>query len=256
MAKGFFFGIKLKQEVMDFVKKLLFAGLILMVAGCNRSTESGLTTVKVLEVEQVANYTYLLVKARGPEYWIAVPTMEAGVGDTYQYQGGMLMEDFHSKELDRTFDEVLFLEALFSTSEPVPGTQAAPGGMAGHEAHPAVQEVTPGSKVKTQRADVSVEAAEGTTLIADLFANPGDFDGKTIRVKGEVTKYNAAIMQRNWVHIQDGTEHEGKFDLTATSIESFEVGIIVTLEGVLAINKDFGYGYSYEILLEQARAIE
>lgn len=240
---------------MNIVKKLLVAGMILTMVACKPSTDSsGLTTVKVLEVEQVASYTYLLVKAKGPEYWIAVPTMEANAGDTYQYQGGMLMEDFHSKELDRTFDKVLFLEALFGASDPVPGTQSAQQGMP--SGHPAVQEATPGSTAKTERADVSVEAVEGTTSIADLFANPGDYAGKTLRVRGEVTKYNAAIMERNWVHLQDGTEHEGKFDLTATSTENFAVGSVVTVEGVLAVNKDFGYGYSYEILLEQTSIVE
>lgn len=240
---------------MDFVKKILVAGILLTSVACNTPTDSsGLTTIKVLEVEQVANYTYLLVKAKGPEYWIAVPTMSAQVGETYQYQGGMLMEDFQSKELDRTFDKVLFLEALFSTSEAGSGMDAAQQAMP--SGHPAVQDATPGSTVKTERADVRIEATEGTTNIADLFANPGNFDGKTIRVRGEVTKYNAAIMERNWVHLQDGTEYDGKFDLTATSVENFQVGTVVTLEGVLAINKDFGYGYSYEILLEQAKAVE
>ena len=61
-------------------------------------------------------------------------------------------------------------------------------------------------------------------------------------------------MERNWIHIQDGSEFDGKYDLTITSQESFEVGQVLTLEGVLAINKDFGYGYSYEILLEEATA--
>jgi hypothetical protein len=256
MAKGFFFGSHLKTNIMDFVKKLVLAGFILTIVACNTSTESsGLTTVKVLEVEQVASYTYLLVKAKGPEYWIAVPTMEASVGETYQYQGGMLMEDFHSKELDRTFDKVLFLEALFGASEQVPGSQAAHSAMHGG-GHGAVQEATPGSTAKSERADVHVEATEGTTSIADLFANPGDYAGKTVRVRGEVTKYNPAIMERNWVHLQDGTEHEGKFDLTVTSSENFAEGTVVTVEGVLAVNKDFGYGYSYEILLEQAKAVE
>ena len=244
-----------KTKIMDVVKKLLVAGIILTVVACNTPTDSsGLTTVKVLEVEQVASYTYMLVKAKGPEYWIAVPTMPAKVGESYQYQGGMLMEDFHSKELDRTFDKVLFLEALFSPSGSIPGMGAAQQSMP--SGHPAVGEATPGSAVKTGRAEVSVEAAEGITRIAELFASPGDFDGKTIRVKGVVAKYNPAIMERNWIHIQDGTEHDGKYDLTATSSQNFAEGEVVTLEGVLVVNKDFGYGYSYEILLEQAKAVE
>ena len=74
-------------------------------------------------------------------------------------------------------------------------------------------------------------------------------------MSGEVAKYNPAIMERNWIHIQDGTEFEGKYDLTATSSESFEVGQVVSLQGVVALNRDFGYGYAYEVLLENATAV-
>jgi len=232
---------QIKMKSMNYFKKLLFAGLVLVAAGCNTSTETGLTTVKVLEVEQVANYTYMLVKGKGPEYWIAVPTMAASPGEKYQYQGGMLMENFESKELDRTFDKVLFLEALFSES-------TAP--------HQGVQEVTPGSKVSAEKSNVKVEAVEGTVTIGDLFSSPGSYEGKTIKVRGEVTKFNAAIMDRNWVHLQDGTEANGKFDLTATSTESFMVGSLVTVEGVVTLNQDFGYGYSYEILLENTTQVK
>ena len=227
---------------MKLLKSLIYVGLFLLVIGCtNNNSGSGLTTVKVLEVEQVANYTYLLVKAKGPEYWIAVPTMVAQPGETYQYQGGMLMEDFESKELDRTFDKVLFLEALYSES-------------AG--ARQEVQEVTPGSQVNAEKSDVKVESVEGTVSIGELFSNPGSYEGKSIKIRGEVTKFNAAIMDRNWVHLQDGTEANGKFDLTATSIESFMVGSVVTVEGVVTLNQDFGYGYSYEILLENTTQVK
>ena len=63
-------------------------------------------------------------------------------------------------------------------------------------------------------------------------------------------------MERNWVHLQDGTELEGKYDLTVTSKESFQVGQVLTIEGILAVNRDFGYGYSYEILLEKATIVK
>jgi FtsP/CotA-like multicopper oxidase with cupredoxin domain len=227
---------------------IIIAGLILVFVGCTNNTGDGLTTVKVIEVEQVVNYTYLFVKGKGAEYWVAVPTMQASVGETYQYQGGMVMEDFYSKELDRTFEKVVFLEALFtetgsSDQESIPVEHGS-------------QQVDYEAMVSIEKSVVEVEAGEGTISIADLYADPGAYEGKTILVKGEVTKFNAAIMQRNWVHIQDGTEFGGKFDLTATSMESFEVGSIVTLEGILALNKDFGYGYSYEILLEKATVVQ
>ncbi len=235
------------------MRNLIIAGLFLIVAGCSSSTESGLTTVKVKEVEQVSGYTYLLVKDKGPEYWIAVPSMEASVGDSYQYQGGMLMEDFESKELNRTFDKVIFLETVFNVAD-----QNAHAGhdhsvdMTGHGS----QTATPGSKVNAEKSNVKVEAVEGSITIAELFSNPKSYEGKAIKVRGEVTKFNAAIMERNWVHIQDGTEYNGKFDLTATSSETFEVGSTITVEGVVTLNQDFGYGYSYEILLEKTTAVQ
>ena len=97
---------------------------------------------------------------------------------------------------------------------------------------------------------------EGTVSIAELYDKPSAYEGKKIRVKGEVAKFNAQIMERNWIHIQDGTEFEGKYDLTVTSQQNFMVGMVVTLEGILALNRDFGYGYSYELLLEEATAVE
>ncbi len=224
------------------MKNLFIAGLMLLVLGCNRSSSDGLTTVEVREVEQVASYTYLLVKGKGSEYWIAVPSMNASPGETYSYQGGLLMEDFYSKDLDRTFDKVLFLEAIFSGSVPASPNESL--------------DVDYEAMVTIDKEDVEIIREEGITSIAAIYADPETYEGKTIRVKGEVTKFNASIMERNWVHLQDGTEHEGKFDLTATSLESFEVGKVVSLEGVLVLNKDFGYGYSYEILLEKATAVK
>ena len=110
--------------------------------------------------------------------------------------------------------------------------------------------------VKTDKLATSIEHEAGTVSIADLYRNPVTYEGKTIRIKGEVAEFNAQIMERNWIHLQDGTEFEDKYDLTVTSQEQFAVGQVVTLEGILALNKDFGYGYKYEILLEKATLVE
>ena len=228
------------------VRNFILAGLILILAACNPGSSNGFTTVKVKEVEQVGMYTYLLVKGKGPEYWVAVPSMNASPGETYQYQGGLVMEEFYSEELDRTFDRVLFLEGLYpeaGSSEKEGASQNSP------------EEFSYESMVTIEKSDVKVETAEGAITIAELFSDPGAYSGKTIHVTGEVTKFNAAIMERNWVHIQDGTEFEGKFDLTATSSETFVVGTRVTLEGILTLDHDFGYGYTYDVLLEKATAV-
>ena len=223
------------------MKKLLIALMILVVAACSSNQESNSNEVKVKEVLQAGEYTYLLVKGNGPEHWVAVPSMEAKVGETYYYQGGLLMTDFKSDALNQTFETVLFLEAL--STEPIP------------EVAEVLPEVDYGNMVTIEKADVNIEPVEGTISISELFSNVQSYDGKTVRIKGEVTKFNPSIMDRNWVHLQDGTEFEGKFDLTATTLQSFEVGETVLIEGTVALNKDFGYGYSYEILLENAKEL-
>ena len=101
------------------------------------------------------------------------------------------------------------------------------------------------------KTEIKVEAVKGGVTVAELFAAKEKYSGKTVIIRGKVTKYNASIMNKNWIHIQDGTDYEGKFDLTATSALEFKVGDIVTIEGKVAINKDCGYGYSYEIILEE-----
>ena len=244
---------------------VLLAGWMLLLLGCNNNTFSEFTTVKVQDVEQVGSYTYLLVKAKkGPEYWVAVTSMEAAPGETYYYQGGLLMEDFHSTELERTFESVLFLDAIYPGNAPETGTpqaemtnqegQMPSMGQTDIPMHGTAQADTPGSRVVEEKSDVNVERVEGSVTISELFANPSSYEGKKVRITGEVTKFNPYIMDRNWVHLQDGTDYQGKFDLTATTDEFFETGNQITLEGILALNRDFGYGYSYELLLENATA--
>lgn len=212
-----------------------------MTTACGSQASGDRVTVKVLEVQQAGNYTYLYVKGKGPKHWVAVPSMNASPGETYTYQGGLLMTDFYSKELDRTFDEVLFIESLNSLENQAPESDE----MVAHH-----------GRIPVEKKDANVEAVEGTVSIADLYADPEAYKGKKVRVKGEVSKYNPEIMDRNWIHLQDGTEFEGKYDLTATSSESFETGSVVILEGVIALDRDFGYGYSYDILLENATAVK
>ena len=225
---------------MKKTMKLVLVVVLAIMTGCASPAGDGLVTAKVKTVEQVPNYTYLEVKAKGPAYWVALPTKEIAVGSVISYRGGMLMEDFQSKELNRTFEKILFLEGLDGDS---------PSGMG------MMSESTQGSKLDVEKLETNVEAVEGSISIGDIFADPGKYEGKTIIVSGEVAKYNPAIMERNWIHVQDGTEFEGKYDLTVTSSEYFEVGQVVSLQGVIALNRDFGYGYSYEILLENATAV-
>ena len=111
-------------------------------------------------------------------------------------------------------------------------------------------------KVATSKANVSVEPCTDCITIAKLLADKKSYKGKVIKVKGQVTKFNASIMGNNWVHIQDGTENQDGYDLTITTDITVSVGEIVTFEGKIALDKDFGYGYSYNVLMEEGKTIQ
>lgn len=109
---------------------------------------------------------------------------------------------------------------------------------------------------KAGREELTIEKADGGITIAELFSNRKDYSGKTVKIKGKVTKVNPEIMGKNWIHLQDGTIFEEEFDLTVTSDVIPETGSIVTIEGKVALDKDFGYGYTYPIMLEEAKIIQ
>jgi hypothetical protein len=110
--------------------------------------------------------------------------------------------------------------------------------------------------VVTSKADVKVEPCADCITISKLLGDKKAYEGKVIKVKGQVTKYNAGIMGKNWIHIQDGTEYKEGFDLTITTDITAAVGEIVTFEGKIALDKDFGYGYAYEVIMEEAKSVQ
>lgn len=109
--------------------------------------------------------------------------------------------------------------------------------------------------VQTEKVNVIIEPGEGCIKISDLIANKKSYSKKVIKVKGQVTKFNPQIMGKNWVHIQDGSEFEGAYDLTITTDKQVTVGETITFEGKIILDKDFGYGYFYNILMEDGKAI-
>ena len=210
--------------------------------------------VVVAEVLQASEYTYLRVNENDKELWMAVPKMDALAGETYYYDNAMPMTDFKSKDLNKTFKEILFLENLSKTPI-VAGSEA--NKVNPHGTIPNTGNISDAQKPKIEKKDVVVEHNNGEISIAELFKNKEQYAGKTVKVKGKVVKYSPEIMSKNWIHLQDGTDFEGKFDLTiTTSSTDVKVDDVVTLEGIVSINKDFGYGYFYEVLLEDAKILK
>ena len=120
--------------------------------------------------------------------------------------------------------------------------------------HPQKME-TEATKPIIEKKEIAVEAAANGISIAELFKNKEKYNNTVVTIKGEVTKYNPAIMGVNWFHMQDGTDFNGEFDLTVTTAAELKIGDVVTIQGKVALNKDFGAGYVYNIIVENATLV-
>jgi hypothetical protein len=95
-------------------------------------------------------------------------------------------------------------------------------------------------------------AADAAKTVEAVYKDKAKLDGKQVTVKGKVVKVNNGIMGRNFLHIQDGTGGKDNNDLSVTSTQTAAVGDQVTVVGKVTLNKDFGSGYAYPLLVEEA----
>ncbi len=203
------------------------------------ATNAGFHTVVAEEVLPTEKYVYVRVKEGADEYWIATRKMEVEIGQTYFYKDGLLKTNFVSKEYNRTFDKVYLVGRLVPPNH---------GGRTNNET--SIPQISPKSEISNDRAVLK----KGSMKIADLVANPKKYKGKTVQITGKCTKLNANIMGRNWMHLQDGSKDD--YDLVITSDVAIPEGHIVTMKATVALNKDFGAGYKYDIILENGEIVK
>jgi len=203
------------------------------------NTSSEEHKVVVNEVLNTDKYTYLNVSEKGEKFWVAVQKMDVEIGDTYYYKGGLLKKNFYSQEFDRVFETVYLVSEIWK--EP----SGSGGGSAMKEAH---SKTHGGETVDLEIGNI--KPAEGAIKIGELFSNKEKYNGKSIKITGKCIKVNPMIMNRNWIHIKDSSTED--FDLTVTTAENVPLGAVVTLEGTIALDRDFGAGYRYDIIMEGA----
>jgi len=195
---------------------------------------------EVTEVIQATSYTYLKVKENMAERWVAVSKQDINVGDQFYYDGALQMNNFVSKDLNRTFDEIYFISQVSKT--PLAPKTMGGGGMPAHS-----------GKVETPKlSSIILEKKAGEMTLANIFEKRNEFASKEFEIRGIVVKINKQVMGKNWIHIQDGTDFNNEFDLTITSQDLPEMNDEVTFRGKISINKDFGSGYSYDVIMEDA----
>jgi len=224
---------------------------------------------KVVEKRDAAPYTFVrLDDGAGNDIWAAIPKTQLEIGEEIALKGGFVMKNFNSKTLDRTFESIVFASGLVRGSENM--TVRTPGLASGHSSGAVQSEVSPRGMTSqssggSTRAIVSFtgvkvekSTAQNGYTVGELFAKAVDLNNQKVTVKGRVVKISPNIMGKNWLHIQDGTGDPttNTHDLVVTSSAIVEKGAIISLEGVLAAGKDFGFGYKYDVLIEDAVVVK
>jgi len=183
---------------------------------------------KVVETMSSGGYTYMKVKEYKQNYWIAMTQRAIKVGDIVEFTEQGWMKNFHSKTLNRTFDSILF---------------------AADKSTPAIEKL---KSVKKTVMD-SKYKENGTITVAELFKNREKYAGKTITIKGRVAKTSTGIMKLNWVHLRDDSNFENMDDIVFTTTQAVPAnGAVVYAKGEVVIDKDFGYGYFYPVIIQKA----
>jgi hypothetical protein len=203
------------------------------------------TTVKgeVLESKDVEPYTYLRLKTKDGETWAAVGKAPVRKGAEVSIENVMVMSNFESKSLKKTFPKILF------------GTLGGAGGSA--QVANADMAAAHAGLAKTQDSgDIRVAKASGANAytVAEIIAKGAQLKNKPVLVRGKVVKYNPGIMGKNWVHLRDGSGSAANDtnDILVTTLNATRVGDVVTVKGTVHTNQDFGAGYSYKVLIEEA----
>jgi hypothetical protein len=248
---------KMKRWVYAFAACSIFATAVLFSASAFSATEKsapaqkreGSASVndpaalsgKVVETMNAGGYTYVCLEKKGVKTWVAVPETKVTVGKEMSFQPGVEMRNFPSKTLNRTFESIYFSGGAMNVSKGDEKKSAA---------------AVHGSSVASSGEKISVKKAEGKDAytVAEIHSKKESLNEKKVVVRGKVVKVSSGIMGKNWIHLQDGTGNaeSGTNDIIATSQESAGVGDIVTVKGTVYKDKDFGSGYKYSVIMEQA----
>ncbi len=246
------------------MKKLLIMSIVLlMVLGCNTDAKkaqhekSGVPAAEysgiVQSTQDVSNYTYLEIKDKDTVFWAAVPRTQVKKGDTVELVNTSLMENFEAKTLGRKFDKIIFaagvmVNGTMATTLKVPAKQSA--GASPEQKDP-LANASEHMQADTSMDAADVKQAENGVSVAELLAKPSSYKDKKIVLRGKVVKFSPEIMNKNWIHLKDASVKDK--DIVATSQDRFKVGDTVLIEGTVKTSQDFGFGYKYDVLLEDVK---
>ena len=230
-----------------------------------QAPQPALATVSgvVEETLDASDYTYMRLETSGGEIWAAVTKTSVKKGDRVTVVNAMSMDGFESKTLNRKFERIVFgnlgggkAAAVPPGALPAPVSAHGPASEAPQRSQMAAQHAAvAGGPVDAENVVVAKAEGKDAHTVAQVFAERLSLKDKTVSVRGKVMKANTSIMGRNWIHLRDGSGSREKKDddLTVTTKDGAAVGDIVLVKGVVHVDRDFGAGYSYPVVLEDAK---
>lgn len=235
---------------------------IALIAGCNQKTppaqqkgaaaspavaqkaQNNGISGKVVKTMDAGAYTYVQIDTGKKKVWAATPKTALKVGEAIVIPEGLAMKNYHSKTLNRTFDLVYFANGILQG-----GSGQALASQQPPQEHPRID-----AEKAAKNMDFSgLKKAKGGMTVGQIFADKAELAGKQVVVRAKVVKYTPQVMGKNWLHIEDGTGKAGAKDLTVTTTTSAKVGDTVLVSGPITLDKDFGYGYKYAVIMQGAK---
>jgi hypothetical protein len=189
----------------------------------------------IRETMDAGGYTYIQLDTGTKKVWAAARQQPVKVGSMVAVSTGMPMSNYHSKSLNRDFELIYFTDRIVGDSLDKSAAALDP-----HASIPKESSSTPIE---------GIEKAEGGKTVAEILGQKKTLAGKSVRVRGKVVKYTAEVLGKNWIHIRDSSTGE---DLTITTDGTVAINDIILAEGKVVLDKDFGYGYVYAVLLEDS----
>ena len=193
-------------------------------------------------VERIDGGEYSYLRIQPAEAWAAVPQVEVAVGSDVAIARPELMFGFESKTLGRRFDRIYF------------GTmQGAGEGQGQGQGHGAAAGMGAAEGPNVAAPITKAEGPAGRT-VAEVFAQKSALKDQPVAVRGRVVKSTSGVMGKNWLHLRDGSGSDAgqDNDLTVTTSDTAAVGEIVVVKGAVHLDKDFGAGYAYGVIVEDA----
>lgn len=232
-----------RQLFVIFIVLLLSCTSGFSSQGINNSVGKSHTGT-VLESQKEGKYIYLKLDVDGKEVWIATTpeylTVPVTKGDKVEYVGGIAMENFHSKAMNRTFEKILFIariKALTKDSAVLPED----------DYHKKMLE-TKVFALPPEKGEI--KTPEDGKTISKIISQREKLKDKEVILRAKVMKVSKKILNRYWIMLQDGSGESSDETVIFLSVNKPKINDKVTVRGIVRTNIDLGAGYTYKVLIE------